>query len=238
MPAFYLLASLLLLSDATAPPPLMLWVWERPSDLRSLPARAGVAFLASTVTLAAGKAFVTPRFQPLQVKPGTFRMAVVRIEGPVVPVVLTHAQRDRTAAAIVQTARLVNADALQVDFDARLSERAFYSAVLKDVRQALGPRQFLSITALVSWCGAPQTWLNILPVNEVVPMAFEMGSGAAAAETLLRSGGHFPNPRCQAAIGVSTEGLALAKGAYTRRYIFPYGEWTETLLRSVLNTIQ
>ena len=216
----------------------MLWAWERPTDLSSLPARAGVAFLASTITLSAGKTAVTPRFQPLAVSPATFRMAVVRIEGPVVPVALTQVQRERTAAAIVETARLLKAAALQVDFDARASERAFYAAVLKDVRQALGPHQFLSITALVSWCGAPQTWINSLPVDEVVPMAFEMGTGAPAAETLLRSGGHFPNPRCQAAIGVSTEGLALTKGAYTRRYIFPYGEWTETLLRSVLTTIQ
>ncbi len=216
----------------------MLWAWERPSDLRNLAGSAGVAFLASTVTLTAGKAVVIPRFQPLEVRPGTFRMAVVRIEGPVVPAALTRVQRDRTAAAIVETAHLVNADAVQVDFDARASERAFYSAVLMDVRHALGPRQFLSITALVSWCGAPQSWINSLPVDEVVPMAFEMGSGAPAAETLLRSGGHFSNPRCQTAIGVSTQGLALTRGAYTRRYIFPYGEWTETLVRSVLTTIQ
>ena len=35
-------------------PGVVLWAWERPVDLRGLPAGTGVAFLAQTITIADG----------------------------------------------------------------------------------------------------------------------------------------------------------------------------------------
>src|ERR1035438_9989662 len=65
---------------SAAPPAVMFWAWERPGDLRAAPAGAGVAFLAATVVLDAGSVRVVPRRQSLRTDPGTYRMAVVRIE--------------------------------------------------------------------------------------------------------------------------------------------------------------
>ncbi len=62
-------------------PPMMLWVWERPVDLRDLDvAHVGVAFLAATVHVDAGEVIVVHRHQPLLVPAGTARVAVARIE--------------------------------------------------------------------------------------------------------------------------------------------------------------
>jgi hypothetical protein len=214
----------------------MLWAWERAIDLRGLPREAGVAFLASTISISGGEIEVTPRFQPLRLTPGTFRMAVVRIiTVPDKRLLLTARQRRAAAEAIVETARIVRADALQLDFDARTSERPFYAALIRDVRQALGPNRFLSITALVSWCGASSAWLNPLPVDEVVPMTFEMGSGAAATETLLRSGGRFQNARCRESIGISANDISSRMSGYRRVYVFQHGDWTKSLVGAVLD---
>src|SRR5215212_6468483 len=63
-------------------PRLVLWAWERPVDLRVLPAGVGVAFLAQTVTATARGHVVLPRRQPLRVSPDTPLIAVTRIEMP------------------------------------------------------------------------------------------------------------------------------------------------------------
>src|SRR5687767_2836928 len=63
-------------------PSLMLWAWERPVDLRALPAGAGVAFLAQTITASSGAIVISPRRQPLRVDPGARLIAVTRIEAP------------------------------------------------------------------------------------------------------------------------------------------------------------
>src|ERR1039458_2560605 len=49
-----------------AVPPLVLWAWERPEDLRFLnPKLTGVAFLAGTVRLGPDGLSFPPRLQPL-----------------------------------------------------------------------------------------------------------------------------------------------------------------------------
>src|SRR4051794_27614419 len=55
----------------SALPPEMLWAWERPEDLRWLPANVGVAYVASTVLLRGDEALVHPRSMPLRLSPGT-----------------------------------------------------------------------------------------------------------------------------------------------------------------------
>jgi hypothetical protein len=76
---------------------------------------------------------------------------------------------------IVDLARITHANALQIDFDAPESARPFYRALVADVRRELGPDVFLSVTALLSWCATPHSWLHNLPADEIVPMAFDPG---------------------------------------------------------------
>jgi hypothetical protein len=218
-----------------APPPLMLWAWERPTDLRGLPASAGIAYLVATLRLEGTEVRVVPRLQPLRADPGTYRMAVVRIEAAPSKFALSAAQRSRTAVAIVDALRVTRAESLQIDFDATASQRVFYAALIRDVRAKIGPKVFLSITALVSWCGAG-SWLDRLPVDETVPMAFEMGPDAAAAETLFRSGGELGNARCRDSVGVSVDGPKIKlPRTYRRTYLFHYADWDKDFVRSVLS---
>src|SRR6266550_5148221 len=62
-------------------PRVMLWAWERPTDLRFInPKEIGVAFLARTIRLHSGDVEVRPRLQPLNLPETIQVMAVVRVE--------------------------------------------------------------------------------------------------------------------------------------------------------------
>lgn len=89
-----LLASVTLCAPTTTnPPPLMAVSLGHGADLRSLPRSAGVAFLASSITLDHGAVEVMPRFQPLRLTAGTFRMAVIRMQTVAGKLPLTAGQR-------------------------------------------------------------------------------------------------------------------------------------------------
>lgn len=207
----------------------MLWAWESKTDLRFLkPGEAGVAFHVATVRLEKGDAIPWLRRQPLLVAPGVFRMPVVRISG--YGPQWTALQRAKTAQMIQEAVELTGADAVQIDFDAPVSARTFYRALIEDVRRRLGPRVFLSMTALVSWCEA-DSWMRGLPVDEIVPMAFHMGQETESMQLLLSRGAPFGYAGCRTAIGVSRNApLPLLRSA-PRVYAFPdspniSGAWT------------
>src|SRR5215472_841002 len=112
-------------------PRLLLWAWERPEDLRFLPRGVGVAFLAETVTLRGGEVLVRPRQQALLVAPDTLLVACARLEtdrkqAPI----LSPGLASTTSSAIAQLASLRGVRAVQVDFDATVSERTFYADLL------------------------------------------------------------------------------------------------------------
>ena len=52
-------------------PPLVLWAWERPADLRNLPPATGVALLTQTLRIDHDRVVTFPRRQPLRVDPAT-----------------------------------------------------------------------------------------------------------------------------------------------------------------------
>lgn len=215
-------------------PPIVLWAWERPEDLRFLnPQTVGVAFLAGTVEISASQSGIKtasdpavvlrPRLQPLLVAPGTALMAVVRIETPndlwhvaknpgnaasvLSTPLYTAAQRLRVADIIASMAGLPGVRAVQVDYDATRSERTFYEQLLEDVRKRLPRGMPLSITALASWCVGDR-WLDALPagtINEAVPMLFRMGPDASRVAAFLRGRNEFPTRVCRASLGVSTD---------------------------------
>ena len=63
---------------------------------------------------------------------------------------------------------------LQVDFDATVSERAFYADVMRQVRARLPAGDRLEMTALVSWYSQNDGWMHGLPVDAAVPMDFAL----------------------------------------------------------------
>jgi hypothetical protein len=221
---------------APALPPVMLWVWERPEDLRFLDGgSAGVAWLAQTLTLAGDAVQVHDRQQPIRMPEGIARMPVTRIElardsAPS----LSEAQRREITARIISLAR--TASAVQIDFDAPLSARAFYRVLIADVRRALPPGTALSVTALASWCqGDP--WLDDLPVDEVVPMLFRMGPTAAATRQRLGQKGGFDCRACTEAIGLSTDESAWTSSTTRRVYLFSPALWTGAEFERALDSL-
>ena len=199
-------------------PPLILWAWEEPEDLRTLdPARAGVAFLAERIFLGASPQFI-PRHQPIAVPDHIDATAVVRIE--------THpgfrdseSLRALTTRELLRVAALPRTRAFQIDFDATKSQQPFYADVLRRIRTALPPNQILTITALVSWCATPNSWLATLPIDAAVPMHFRLGKHT----------GSWPirEPLCTTTTGIATDEPASAPPTpATNTYIFSPHPWT------------
>ena len=197
-------------------PRLVLWAWESPQDLRFVrPGSAGIAFLARTVWLADRQVRSRPRLAPLRFTPGTGLMAVVRIES---------AGRGLPAAAdvvpeVIPAAQIPGVRALEIDFDARQSERSWYAAFLRELRRAMPANLPLTITALESWCENGR-WLRNLPVVDATPMLFRMGPGE-------RQPADFPVGLCRSSVGVSTDELPVRVPRGRRIYFFHPGPWTE-----------
>lgn len=215
-------------------PAVVLWAWERPEDLRTIdPHRFAVAFLAQTLTLKGDEVVLNPRHQPLQVSPETKLMAVTRIESQKTTrerASLSGSQRQKVAALILKTLQLRNVSAIQVDFDATTSEREFYRSLLQDLRQGLPDHVPLSMTALASFCVGDR-WLRDLPVDEAVPMIFQMGADDKAIKNFLASGEDFREPLCRRSYGLAVdEPLDTKLDSSRRRYIFNSRPWTETAL--------
>jgi len=205
-------------------PRVLLWAWERPEDLRFAPRLGvGVAVLDRTITLRGATIETAPRRQPVRLDPETPVVAVVRVE----------ADRDaaraadpvRVAVAIAEAARRPGIRALQIDFDATASQRILYAATIGELRRLLPPELPLSMTALASWC-AGDTWIEELPVDEAVPMFFEMGPDRFAIAGRVRQGVPFGEERCARAIGVSTREPLGRVPAAARAYVFTYQPWT------------
>lgn len=213
-------------------PRLMLWAWERPEDLSALPVNcAGVAFLAQTIRVKEGEMSVRPRLQPLRVPPGTKLMAVTRIEvAP--PLAPSAALRDQIVAAILATARS-GALGLQVDFDARASERVFYGDLLRALRARMDPAMPLSMTALASW-GLFDDWIAGLPVDEAVPMAFDMGADDAAVRHWLASKRPMREPLARRAFGLCLQEPLPWRPPAPRTYVFSHAAWNEATMRKAL----
>ncbi len=208
-----------------------MWAWERPEDLRFLaPAEAEVAVLAGTIRLRGDRADAHPRSVPLLVEPGVTVTAVVRIEMGKAPG-LDARQRARVAGWIRELARRPQYAGLQLDFDAPVSAREFYRALLEELRPDFDR---LAMTALASWCFEQDSWLGELPVDEIAPMLFRMGPGGGAYLAQLEREGRFPEPRCRGAVGISTDEPLRWPPEALRLYVFHPEPWSEPVYRALL----
>jgi Protein of unknown function (DUF3142) len=221
-------------------PNLVFWAWERPEDLRFLnPKKEAVAFLASSVELLPDGVRVYRRMQPLLLGPGTQLIAVVRVYSHAnAPASLDSVQLNELLNTAVAASAQPQVSELQIDFDARSSERSFYSHFLSELRHRLGPSYPISITALASWCIGDR-WIRDLPVNEAVPMLFSLGQEESAVRQYLSSHSSFPEPHCRRSVGLSTgEWSPNAIHSQTRVYVFSHEAWTRKnveLVRSRLS---
>ncbi|MFN0138826.1 MAG: hypothetical protein ACKVQW_01910 [Pyrinomonadaceae bacterium] len=209
-------------------PRKILWAWERPEDLRFIDRNEyGVAFLAQTILLENDRVIHKPRRQPLELAPGTYVIAVTRIEtnkdGRMGPA-LDDEMIAKTVSLIKSTLELPDVRGIQVDFDAVVSERAFYRRLMFELRSLLDKsadegvrvpedadegvrvpsRVPLTMTALASWCTG-DAWFNDFPVDEAVPMVFQMGADSDKIKTYLRGQNDWQEPLCGGSYGISLE---------------------------------
>lgn len=208
-------------------PARVLWAWESPQDLRFLDRGEGVAFLGGELLLEGRTARWTPRRNPLLVPPETFLVAVIRLETRAAE--LTPEQAEALVERASGLLSLPRVKGLQVDFDARDSERAFYVDVLRKLRQRMPADMPLSITALASWC-LDDGWISGAGLNDIVdeavPMLFRMGPEAPRIRQRLARGEDFREPLARFSAGVSTDEPLVRLRGRRRYYVFHPGSWT------------
>ena len=197
-------------------PNLVLWAWERPEDLRFIdPDTTGIAYLAATIRIQPdGTVEMRPRLQTLFTPEGAWRTAVVRIETPSRYVFPDAWGLAKKIAYIAANSR---STALQIDYDARVSERPFYRSLLRELR-TVSPIP-LGITALASWCDG-DAWLSGESVAEAVPMFFRMGPNESKQMPVR-------DVACRSSLGLSMdESWPAPLPANARLYIFNPRAWT------------
>jgi hypothetical protein len=209
-------------------PRIVLWAWESPQDLSFIdPLETGIAFLAKTVLIGGGTARVLPRRDPLHVPPGTALMSVVRVQssGGQLP------DAAEVAPAIAEAAKLAGVRALQIDFDATLSERDFYRELIGKIRAQVAASVPITITAVASWCRY-DNWIADFPVADAVPMLFRMGPDR------YKPGEKFRLSLCRSSVGISTDEPILKLPRVRRVYIFHPGPWTKPDYQNALQEVK
>src|SRR5699024_2737661 len=115
------------------------------------------------------------------------------------PPAKSQQQIDTIAHELLRVAGAGNRNAVQLDFEVGLSQRAFLASTIAAVRAKLDPRIALSSTALASWC-LDDYWLQEVVADEVIPMAFRMGREQHALRQRILQQRGFTKERCRAAI--------------------------------------
>jgi hypothetical protein len=202
-----------------------------------------VAYLDRTVMLDDAGLRIVPRRQGMLLPDSTalVRIAVVRIEvANGTP--LNAAQADAVALAVSEAAADGDAvAALQIDFDARRSQREWYAGVLRRVRAQMPANMPLSITALASWCSYDGEWLRALPVDEAVPMLFRMEPDRRRAEMSSSWGtGDYAlrEPLCMGSVGISTHEPWPPDMHERRVYVFADRGWSRDGLQETVRSLQ
>lgn len=195
------------------------WYWDRPADVLPAPAPGvGVALVVEHVLLSGDQVVVRHRRSALPLPQGVVVMPVVHVEvDPARPFAGIAAQRAALVTLFVDTAQRSPSAWVQLDFEARLSQRAFWQQAVVDIRAALPDEVRLSVTALASWCYGDR-WLADVPADEIVPMYFRLGR--ARADLIRRSAGGPAEPRCATAHGVADDEPAWPVALPGRRFVF------------------
>jgi Protein of unknown function (DUF3142) len=139
------------------------------------------------------------------------------------------------AAAIAEVGAISGIQALQVDFDATVSQRIFYREVLHQLRRQLPASTPLSITALASWC-IFDDWLAGLPVDEVVPMVFRMGADQHRVRRYLAEE-DFRAAACRHSMGISTDEPLPPLRPGRRLYVFHPHAWRLEAMTGILEEV-
>ncbi len=220
-------------------PQIFVWAWQRDESLAFINTKdTGVAFYAGGVVFNGSELSFSPRFNSLEVPPESSMIAVIRFDNLSLE---DSFNNDHLAIISDFVGKICSTEGLigcQLDFDARLSERAFYKQLIKEVRGKISHSMHLSITALVSWC-SQGSWLADLDVDEVIPLFYRMGADEDIIRNNLTGRDFMQEKRCHNAVGVSSdEPLPIESYLKNRRiYIFSDRLWTEDIFIDIMREI-
>jgi hypothetical protein len=205
------------------------WLWRA----APVPAfsRETVAVVDRHIWLAGDKVLVRPGARPRALARGTRVIPVVHVEIDALhPPAGLQAARATVLAAMHSAARASTSGWVQLDLEARPSQRADYRDLVHRIRAALPGDMRLSVTALGWWCRAP-AWLDGLEADEVVPMFFRMGRDNVALRDIVTTRPALLHPLCRAgSAGISRqEAFPPAVAArYRRTFWFDEKGWRES----------
>lgn len=202
------------------------WLWkDAPVPAWS---QSTVAVVDRHIWLAGDKILVRPGARPRRLPPTATVIPVVHVEIDVLhPPRSLHAAQEAVLAAMHSAARATTSGWVQLDLEARPSQRDDYRALVQRIRGALPHNVKLSVTALAWWCRSP-AWLDGLHADEVVPMFFRMGRDNAGLRDIVANQPHVLHPACRAgSAGFSLqEAFPQAVGArYHRTFWFDERGW-------------
>ncbi len=202
------------------------WLW----DEAELPAWSTqeAAVLHRHVLLSGAAIRTRPRMRQPALPAGTRVTPVLHVE---VSIVRPPEDIEGSRALIVGAALDAAADStsgwVQLDMEAKPSQRQFYHSLVRQIRAALPPRMRLSVTALTWWCRSP-AWLDNLDADEVVPMFFRMGRDSAELRELIEHQPERLHQRCRggtAGFSPQEPFSAEVEARYTKRYWFDRRAW-------------
>jgi hypothetical protein len=181
--------------SAAEPQQQLAWLW----DEAALPSwsAAEAAVLHRHILLSGDSARTRPRMRKPALAAGTLVIPVLHVE---VSTVNPPPHLEQRAPMIVQAMREAAAAStsgwVQLDMEARPSQREFYRQLVREVRAALPPQVHLSVTALGWWCRSP-AWLEGLAADEIVPMFFRMGRDSAALRAIVEQSPQALHASCR-----------------------------------------
>lgn len=218
---------------AWLPPPdpshdAIAWLWKD----ASIPAfsRAEVAVVDRHIWLAGDKVLVRPGARPRALARGTEVIPVVHVEiDPLLPPAGLRQAGPAVLDAMQSAARASTSGWVQLDLEARPSQRVEYRELVRRIRAALPRQMKLSVTALAWWCRSG-AWLDGLAADEVVPMFFRMGRDNAPLRGIVARQPAALHPLCRAgSAGFSRQeafpGEVTAR--YRRTYWFDETAWKD-----------
>jgi hypothetical protein len=209
------------------------WLWkDAPVPAFS---RAAVAVVDRHIWLAGDKVLVRPGARPRAlaraggVAPAVIPVVHVEID-PLRPPTGLRPAEPVVLDAMQAAARATTSGWVQLDLEARPSQRLDYRALVQHIRAALPHTVKLSVTALAWWCRSG-AWLDGLPADEVVPMFFRMGRDNALLRALVAQHPGTLHPACRAgSAGFSRQEAFTSEvtARYRRTYWFDETGWKES----------
>ncbi len=229
-----IIAAIFLIVQAKTSQPIYLYAWERPEDFSFLDKNqnTNIVFYAGDIVIKNNKIITSLRRNKMIIPDGIKEIPLIRIDSFESPNVLID-NTDRTSDFIIKICS--GFDECQIDFEARTSEYAFYSALLDKVRESL-PNKNIVITSLASWCSGDL--LNSFPVNNAVPMLYRMGKDGKDIKSGTVGNWFLSNPKCSDSIALSVDELDFNPRQYMRGksvYLFNPEPWTRDSYKETLS---